>query len=186
MSNKLGFWVIGILIVHALFSYAFDLYYSKTLLREPIELDSTIEKEYDIRVPMSQTYQVELLFAREGRDFEYLKSVLGDMTSLKENGVPLKVSWSLRSGDKLIAQNELVAVDSCGWSNEHVYRCLGSFKVPSGKYKFGLLVSEPDKVFGQFKASLSINFNFKNAHTWQTVYIFLPCYLIFLWLLLWV
>lgn len=172
MSNKTGLWIIGILIAHAIFAYAFDSYYSKAPLKEQIELDSSFDKEFEIRVPMEQRYEVELRFAREGKDFEYLKSVLGNMSNREESGIPLKVSWSLRSQDKVFAQNELVAVDSCGWSNEQVYRCLGSFKVPSGKYKFRILVSEPDEVFSQFKTLLSINYNFKNAHTWHTTYIF--------------
>lgn len=172
MSNKTGLWIIGLLIAHALFAHAFESYYSKAPLSERIELGSTFDKEFDITVPMSQTYQVELRFAREGRDFEYLKSILGNMTNQKENGVPLKVSWKLQSDDKVFAQNELVAIDSCGWSKEHVYRCLGSFKVPPGKYRFHIYAPNPDGVFDQFKTSLSINYNFKNAHTWQTAYMF--------------
>lgn len=171
-SNKVGFWIIVVLIGHALFSFGFESYYAKAPLREQIDLSTTFEKEFDIRVPMSQIYQVELRFEREGKDFEYLQSILGDMSSRNEHGVPLKASWMLRSGDEAFAENQLIVVDSCGWSNMQVYRCLGKFQVPAGKYRFSLLISDPDEVFSQFKTSISINYNFKDGHTWQTAYMF--------------
>ncbi|MCH1929931.1 hypothetical protein L9G16_07040 [Shewanella sp. A25] len=172
LSYKVGFWIVGLLIGHALFSYCFESYYSKAPLKAQIDLSKTFEREFEIRVPMAQTYEVELRFEREGRDFEYLKSVLGDMGSRNKFGTPLKVNWVLSSGGETFAENQLVAVNSCGWSNKQVYHCLGKFKVPSGKYKFTLSISDPDEVFEQLKTSISINYNFKNAHTWQTAYMF--------------
>ena len=172
MSNRTGIIAIAILAIHFLFTQLFTDYFSKAPLREVIDLKSTYSEKFDIYVPMEQTYQVNMLFDREEKEFEYLKSVLGNMTNKNENGIPLNIEWVLSEGSAVVKSEELMATNSCGWSQAQVYRCLGKFKVPPGDYQFNIVIKSPHSEFSNFKTHLSINYNFKNAHTWQTAYIF--------------
>jgi hypothetical protein len=172
MSNRSAVITLLILVAHALFTHLFSEYFSHAPLKESINLSQSVNSKFDIYIPMEQTYQVNLRFDREERDFDYLKSVLGNMTSNDENGIPLDIIWSLSKNGKLIKSNKLVASNSCGWSQSQVYRCLGQIKVPSGKYQFSIGINNPNKAFASFKSYVSINYNFKNAHTWQTAYMF--------------
>lgn len=173
MSNRSAIIAIIILAAHALFIHFFSEHFSKAPLKEPINLTNSVNSTFEIYIPMEQTYEIKLLFDRKERDFEYLKSVLGNMTNNDENGIPLNVAWSLYKEDSLVKSNSLIALNSCGWSQAQVYRCLGEIKVPYGKYKFSINVNNPSREFADFKSHISINYNFKNAHTWQTSYMFL-------------
>ncbi|GAA5194697.1 DUF5625 family protein [Ferrimonas gelatinilytica] len=173
MSNRSAIIAIIILAAHALFTHFFSEHFSKAPLKEPINLTDSVNSTFEIYIPMEQTYEINLLFDRKELDFEYLKSVLGNMTNNDENGMPLNVVWSLYKEDSLVKSNSLIALNSCGWSQAQVYRCLGKIKVPSGKYKFSINVNNPSREFANFTSYISINYNFKNAHTWQTSYMFL-------------
>jgi len=172
MSNRTGLVIIAILILHAAFTYLFSHHFLKAPLKADVDLTTSFSNEYSIYVPMEQTYAVNLKFEREGKDFDYLNSVLGDMSANPPTGIPLDVNWKLSDQREFTIEKNIQAYNSCGWSQKYVDRCLGEFLVPAGNYLFTLVISNPKQEFKNFNADLTINFNFKNAHTWHTGYVF--------------
>ncbi|SIS79019.1 DUF5625 family protein [Neptunomonas antarctica] len=172
MNNRSAIITIILLSVHAFFTHLFTEHFSQAPLKETINLSQPVNSMFDVDIPMEQTYQIKLLFDREEQDFEYLKGVLGNMTNSDENGIPLDVAWSLHKEDTLVKSTSLVALNSCGWSQAQVYRCLGKIKVPPGKYRFSISINHPNIEFAKFRSYISINYNFKSGDTWHTGYMF--------------
>ena len=172
MSNRTGLTIIAILILHSVFTYLFNLHFFKAPLKADIDLANSFSGEYSIYVPMKQTYEVKLEFERDGREFDYLNLVLGNMSATPPNGIPLDVVWTLSDPQETLIEETIRTFNSCGWSQEHVNRCLGKFLVSPGRYVFTLAIDNPNSEFKNLNADITINSNFKNAHTWHTSYIF--------------
>ncbi|MCK5001972.1 MAG: hypothetical protein KAS57_03060 [Gammaproteobacteria bacterium] len=172
MSNRAAIITLFVLITNVVTTYVFDLHFTKAPLNADISLSSTEQETFNIFIPMQQKYDVKILFAREDKDFEYLQNTIGPMTHPEYKGFPLLLEWEIIKDNIEIKTNKTSSNDSCGWSNTHVYRCYGDFILPRGNYQFNIRVLNVDTELTKFKTKLTINYNFKNAHTWQTAYIF--------------
>jgi hypothetical protein len=172
MSNRVAIIILIVLLTNVVITYVFNLHFTKAPLDTNISLSSTEQKTFNIFVPMQQRYEVKILFFRDNKNFEYLQNTIGPMIHPEYKGLPLLLEWVLLKDDVEIKANQVASNDSCGWSNTQVYRCFGDFSIPRGDYQFKVKVLDVDAELTKFKTKLTINYNFKNANTWQTAYIF--------------
>ena len=172
MSNRAIIITLVVLTVNVVITYVFDHHFTKAPLSTEISLNSTELKTFNIFIPMQQTYDVKILFAREDKNFEYLQKTIGPMTHPGNKGLPLLLEWMILKDNNEIKAKKSSPNDSCGWSNTDVYRCYGNLILPRGSYQFSVRILDVNEELTKFKTKLTINYNFKNAHTWQTTYIF--------------
>ena len=173
MSNRTGIYILIILLLNVATTYIFDWHFNKAPLKQSIVLSSDFETSYQIYVPMTQTYDVDINFMRNNKPFDFLQKTLGGMTDWSEKGLPLKLYWEIKDEHNTLETHTVLSDNSCVWSNDYVSRCFGRFKLPAGSYFFKLKVLEIDPELTQFNTTLNISYNFKSAHTWQTAYMFL-------------
>jgi len=122
---------------------------------------------------MSQTYDIEIQFYKENKSIKYLHKTLGKMRRPDRQGLPLTLNWQLLENGSVIQSESILSTDLCGWSDNYVFRCFGQLKHSPGKYQFKIQIPEHSSEFDEFKTTLSINYNLKSGHTWQTSYMFL-------------
>jgi len=77
MSNRTGIVIVIIHLLNVLLTFGFECHFSKSPLQQESILSSKSEQIFNIYIPMRQTYDVEIYFARENKSFEYLQDTFG-------------------------------------------------------------------------------------------------------------
>lgn len=172
MSNLKGILILIALGLNVTATHVFEWHFNKSPLKQDILLSPGFEKSFPIYVPMAQTYDVDIDFSRDNKSFEYLQRTLGPMTQPNEKGLPFELYWEIADGTNIVKSKTVLSEDSCAWADDYVSRCFGRFQLPAGNYLFRLKVLELSPELTEFDTTLSISYNFKSAHTWQTSYIF--------------
>lgn len=185
MSNRTGFLILILLILNIAITFLFDWHFHKAPFKEDIFISKGYEKSYQIYIPMYQTYDVYINFAKNKAD-----QVFGPMTSTNVKDFSIKMYWEITQGSKIVESQTVVSNEICSWSDNSVSKCFGSFNLPEGNYNFKLQILDKSKYFptsielselekysiesSEFvETTLTASHNLKGENTWQTGYIFL-------------
>lgn len=170
--------LIALLVLSATWIVAFPVWRqwvtSSPLNPTQISLSPPRAVEETIGVDLPESYSLHLMFERNGVAFEQLKSSIGAMGVCKigeqcSKGIPVPVRWSLKNTKtgSIAASGVAESQDSTGWSAAHVYRRLGTVKVPPGRYFFSAEVLRPIPELAYLKTYIAIQLQSKRTTTWQ-------------------
>ncbi len=131
----------------------------------------SIGKEVDIRIP--SVYTIELIFDRTGIPFKELEKLVGSASYFNGKLVPagtiIPIRWSLRSLETglVAASGSRETSSSSGHTSKGLYRSVGHFMVPAGKYIFELEVLRDVPEFKNVQTSLNVSLGGRGSSSWR-------------------
>ncbi|MEY3446673.1 MAG: hypothetical protein RIR45_1428, partial [Pseudomonadota bacterium] len=137
----------------------------------PIDLGKVGEVNHSVSIFSQESYTVHLVIERGNKSVKELELLMGSMraTMVGElpppSGILLPLQWSLSSATdgRQVASGSADTKESSGWSAAQVFRTVGYFSVPSGRYTFHVKTlstipefsSIPAKIVAQTRGSTS-------------------------------
>ena len=163
--------LIVVYLCHFYFSNSFAKYYSNLPLSTNIKIDNQTRHQFDVFIPMNQTYFIKLRVNRKNQPYWYLNKLLGNIERYNQQGMPLNIKWILSDKETTIKTNEHKSIDTCKWTSTYADKCLGQINVPPGHYQFSIVTDNQDNIFVTLDTQIIIGYDFTTAHAWQTEYI---------------
>lgn len=171
----------GLLCVWFFGFWLWSLWVTATPLEEPLSLAPRGKLEKEIRVPLPENYDLNLLFERADIPYDAFRELVGDWTfkdgEIVITGVPVPVRWSLYSVDlqRLIAQGEAESFGFLRWTPYQVARQIDkvSINVEPGRYVFRGEVLQDVPELAHIKTRIALQLRPMVSATWQLAVVFL-------------